>query len=169
MSLRIKLAGAFVVLLTAAVLGASLIDLSWNLARIADEIIDSGNVVTAEIFEQVRTALSGAPKDPITALRTDSRLHSFIQSVSAFGTGIVFIGIDGANGEGIIKEHQGAPVPADVPSIDVLRGAAQLPLPFQLMRDLWREHNYVVQRPVLINNRPFAVIRVGVSTALLAE
>jgi signal transduction histidine kinase len=167
MGLRLKLAGAFVILLTAAVLAASMVDLRWNLARIANEIIDSGNVVAAEVFEQVRAALARAQGDPIAGLRADRDLHSFIQSVRAFGTGIVFIGVDTQGGENIVG--QGDALPADTLSADALRGAAQTPLPFHLMRALWREHNYVVQRPILINDRPFAMIRVGLSTALVAD
>lgn len=169
MGLRTKLAGAFVVLLTGAVLAASLVDLNWTLAKMANEVIDSGNVVAAEVFEQVRSALARNQGDPITGLRTDSSLQSLIQSVRAFATGIVFIGIDSADGRKIIGEEVGGAAPTDAPSVLVLRRATHQPLPFPLLRALWREHNYVLEKPVLINKRPFAVIRVGVSTALIAD
>ncbi len=169
MGLRTKLAGAFVVLLTAAVLAASLVDLNWTLAKMANGVIDSGNVVAAEVFEQVRSVLARTPGDPIVGLRNDPGLLAFIQSVRAFATGIVFIGIDGTDGRNIIGEQVGGVAPTDAPLVDVLRRATKLPLPFRLLRALWREHNYVLQRPVLINNRPVAMIRVGVSTALIAD
>jgi signal transduction histidine kinase len=169
MGLRVKLATAFVVLLTVAVLAASLVDLRWTLSKMANEVIDSGNVVAEEVFEQARTVLARAPADPVAALRADAGLRSFIESVQAFATGIVFIGIDSANGGSIVGEQQSGAIPAGAPPVGELRAAAQLSLPFQLLRALWHEHNYVVQRPILIDNRPFAVIRVGLSTALIAD
>jgi signal transduction histidine kinase len=169
MGLRAKLAGAFVVLLTAAVLAASLVDLNWTLAKMANEVIDSGNVVAAEVFEQMRDALARTPGDPIASLRNYPGLPAFIQSVRAFATGIVFIAIDDTGGHNIIGEHVGGFAPTDAPSVDVLRRATKQPLPFQLLRVLWREHNFVLQRRILINKSPFAMIRVGVSTALIAD
>src|SRR5580700_674923 len=134
MGLRAKLAGAFVVLLTAAVLAASLVDLNWTLAKMANEVIDSGNVVAAEVFEQMRDALARTPGDPIASLRNYPGLPAFIQSVRAFATGIVFIAIDDTGGHNIIGEHVGGFAPTDAPSVDVLRRATKQPLPFQLLR-----------------------------------
>src|SRR5262249_43788735 len=127
MGLRIKLAGAFVILLTAAVLAASLVDLSYNLARIANEIVDSGNVVASEVFEQVRAALARAQGEPVAGLRADQALRSFIQSVQAFGTGIVFISVNTKNGENIVG--QGEAATGQFQPAEVLSAAARLPLP----------------------------------------
>ena len=41
MGLRTKLAGAFVVLLMGAVLAAGFVDISWTLAKMADEVVES--------------------------------------------------------------------------------------------------------------------------------
>ncbi len=169
MGLRVKLGGAFAVLLIGAVLAASIVDISWTLAEMTDEVIDSGNVVAAEVFEQVRAVLAHTSDDPINGLRTDPSLTALIQSARAFATGIVFIGIAGSNGENIVSERPGSTDSTEAPSIDVLRAAEQLPLPFELVRALWRGHDYVLQRQVLLYKRPFAVIRVGVSTALIAD
>src|SRR5271156_4793579 len=167
MGLRAKLAGAIFVVLAGAILAASVVDISWALDEIADEVIDSGNVVASETFEQVRAVLAHTHEDPTAAIRTDPNLMAGIESVQAFAKGIVFIDIDAAKGEVILGEQPGA-APA-APSIDALRGATQSHLPFELLHALWREHNYVVVRPLLINNQPFAVIRVGVSTALVND
>lgn len=169
MGLRGKLAGAFVALLTIAVLAASMVALSWTLAQMANEVVESGNVVASEVFEQLRAELARGRRNPVRGLRNDRSLHVFIESVHAFATGIIFIAIDSADGHSIISEPKDGAVPADAPSVDVLRGAAQMPLPFQLLRALWREHDYVLQRPILLNQQPFAVIRVGVSTALIGD
>ncbi len=166
MTFRAKFAGAFVVVLAAAILAASVVDISWALDEIADEVIDSGNAVASETFEQVRTVLAHTHEDPTAALRTDPNLMAGIESVQAFAKGIVFIDIEAAKGEAILGEQSAA---AAFLSIDTLRGATQSHLPFQLLHALWHEHNYVVVRPVLINNQPFAVIRVGVSTALIND
>jgi signal transduction histidine kinase len=169
MGLRTKLAGAFVILLTTAVLAASLVDLGWALAQVANEVIDSGNVVAAEVFEQVRSALARNPADPTASLRQNPELLTFIQSVRAFGTAIVFIGIDRPDGQSIIGAKEGGPAPANAQPIEALRHAASLALPLPLLGPLWSEHNYVVARPVVLNNAPFAVIRVGISTGLIAD
>ncbi|MGO9061815.1 MAG: two-component system sensor histidine kinase NtrB [Candidatus Binataceae bacterium] len=168
MGLRAKLAGAFVIVLAGAILAASVVNISWALDEMADEVIDSGNVVASETFEQVRTVLAHTHDDPANALRTNPNLLASIESVQAFAKGIVFIDIDGANGDAIIDERPGDGA-AGAPSIDALRDATNSHLPFQLLHALWHEHNYVVARPILINNQPFAVIRVGVSTALIAD
>src|SRR5260370_16782989 len=133
MGLRTKLAGAFVVLLMGAVLAAGFVDISWTLAKMADEVVDSGNVVAAEVFEQVRTVLAHTHGNPASGLRTDPNLTACIQSVRAFATGIVFIDITGANGEPIVGERQGSAL-LSAPSTAVLRSADPLPLPFQLTR-----------------------------------
>ncbi len=168
MGLRTKLAGAFVMVLTAAVLAASVVDLSWTLAKMANEVIESGNVVAAEVFEQVRSAVSHNAQDPVAALRDDPELRTFIQSVRAFATGIVFIGIDRPDGQRILDERTGGLAPAGAEPVDLLRHAAAVALPFHLLRALWSEHNYVLLRPVVVNNSPFALIRVGISTGLIA-
>ncbi len=169
MGLRLKLGAAFAVLLIGAVLAVSIVDISWTLAKMTDEVIDSGNVVAAEVFEQVRAVLAHTSSDPINGLRADPSLAACIQSVRAFATGIVFIGIAGSHGENIVSERPGSAAPTEAPSIDVLRAAEQFPLPFELVRALWRGHDYVLQRQVLLNQHPFAVIRVGVSTALITD
>lgn len=168
MGLRAKLAGAFVVVLAGAILAASFVNISWALDEMADEVIDSGNVVASETFEQVRTVLAHTRDDPANALRTNPNLLASIESVQAFAKGIVFIDIDGVKGDAIIDERptDGA---ASAPSIDALRETTHSHLPFPLLHALWHEHNYVLARPILINNQPFAVIRVGVSTALIAD
>src|SRR5260370_35905945 len=118
MGLRTKLAGAFVVLLMGAVLAAGFVDISWTLAKMADEVVDSGNVVAAEGFEQVRTVLAHTHGNPVYGLRTDPNLTACIQSVRAFATGIVFIDITGANAEPIAGERQRTSVFSTAPSID---------------------------------------------------
>jgi signal transduction histidine kinase len=167
MAFRAKLAGALVIVLAGAILAASVVNISWALDEMADEVIDSGNVVASETFEQVRTVLAHTHEDPTDALRTNPNLMAGIESVQAFAKGIVFIGIDGTKGKAIIGEQPGAAAPA--PSIDALRVATQSHLPFQLLHALWHEHNYIVVRPILINDQPFGVIRVGVSTALIND
>jgi signal transduction histidine kinase len=168
MGLRIRLAGAFVLLLTGAILAASVFNISWTLAEMAEEVIESANVVAAEVFEQVRTVLAHTPADPITGLRTDPSLLALVQSVRAFAPGIVFVDISAANGESILSERSDAPAIASAPPIGALSHAAQSRWPLTLLLTLWQGQDYLLQRPVLINNHPFAVIRVGVSTALIA-
>lgn len=167
MGLRAKLAGAIVVVLAAAVLAASAVSVSWALDEMADEVIESGNTVAAETFEEVRTVLTHAHGDPTSALRTNPNLLASIEAVQAFAKGIVFIDIDTPAGQPIIDEGAGGRT-ANAQLIDRLSDAVRSHLPFQLLHALWHEHNYVVTRPVVVNNHPFALIRVGVSTALIA-
>ncbi|SRR5579875_717615 len=169
MGLRTKLAGAFVLLLTTAVLTASVVDLSWTLAKMANEVIDSANAVAAELFEQVRNALTHNSADSIDALRDDPGLLTFIQSVRAFGPGVVFISIERPGGESVMGRPAGGMASFRAQPIDALSRAAERTLPLRLLGAMWREHSYVAARPVMVNNQPFAVIRVGVSTGLIAD
>jgi signal transduction histidine kinase len=168
MGLRSKLASAFVLLLTMAVLAASLVDLSWTLAKMANEVIDSGNVVAAELFEQVRNTLTHNAAGSIDAVRGDPGLLTFIQSVQAFAPAVVFIGLERPGGQSIIGQDNGELAPSGVQPIEVLRHDAEAALPLRLLAAMWREHNYVVARPVVVNTQPFAVIRVVISTGLIA-
>lgn len=168
MGLRAKLVWTFVSLLTLAIVLLSLAYLDWNLKLMARALVGSADRISKETFEQVRMALSSAPDDPQTALQSDRGLRAEMRSALAFEDYAVYIRVVGADGQLLASADGTAPSSPPPPPIFKLEDLSRSPLPAGLLRALWSGQTYELARPVDINGVPFAVIEVGVSTALIA-
>jgi len=166
--LRAKLVWTFVGLLSLAIALLSLAYLDWNLKLMARALIGSADRISKETFEQVRMALSLAPDDPQTALQSDRGLQAEMRSALAFEDYAVFIRVVGAEGQLLASADGTAPPSTPPPPIFKLDDLARSALPAGLLRVLWSGQTYEMARPVDVNGVPFAVIEVGVSTALIA-
>jgi signal transduction histidine kinase len=132
-----------------------------------DDLGDSGNVLVNETFEQIRTALALSQGDPVVALRQDKSLAALLSSSSAFGKGVVYARVVTLNGD-LVAGSGGDAVSGALPRpFAELKRAASRWSPFVRLRPLWGEHIYEISAPVEINRRPFALIKVGLSTALI--
>ncbi|HLH75761.1 MAG TPA: hypothetical protein VKV28_03040, partial [Candidatus Binataceae bacterium] len=168
MGLRAKLVWTFVCLLTLAIALLSLAYLDWNLKLMARALIGSGDRISKETFEQVRMALSLAPNDPQTALQSDPGLRAEMRSALAFEDYAVFIRVVGVDGQLLASADDTPPSSTPPPPIFKLDDLSRSTIPVGLLRALWSGQTYEMARPVDINGVPFAVIEVGVSTALIA-
>lgn len=167
MGLRGKIAAIFVPLLVAAVLAVSATEINHAMRVMVDDLGDSGTVLINETFEQIRSALSNGRGDPVAMLRSDRALAAFLASSNAFGKGVVYV---------LVETLDGAPIAGTPPADAVdarpfaqLSEAASRWSPLARIRPLWGEHVYEISAPVEIDHKPFALIKVGLSTALIAS
>ncbi len=188
MGLRVKFAVVFLILLIVPVTIVSGIEIDRRVAVMVQDLEDSGALIINQAFEQIRAILASAPADPADALTRSAALRGFLLSSQAFGKGVVFVRIDTPSGTTIVSSNQATAQVAAVGS-PALQAAAPdgsepaTPVePFSVLEDrvsawwppsrlsaMWRQQTYQISRDVQINNQPFAVIKVGLSTALLAD
>jgi signal transduction histidine kinase len=170
MGLRTKIAAIFVPLLVLAVLAVSTTEANHAVGMMVRDLGDSGNVLVNETFEQIRTALEHSRGDPIQALHQDESLSALLSSSRAFGKGVVYARVVTLDGKLVAgTASNGAADPAPPRPFSELRDAAFRWSPLARIRPLWGEHVYEISAPVEINQRPFALIQVGLSTALIAN
>jgi signal transduction histidine kinase len=167
MGLRTKIAAIFVPLLLLAVLAVSATEANHAVGVMVDDLGDSGNVLVNETFEQIRNALASSQGDPVAALRQDKSLAALLSASSAFGKGVVYARVVTLDGD--LVAGTGGDTVSAAPSrpFSELKRAASRWSPFVRLRPLWGEHIYEITAPVEINQRPFALIKVGLSTALI--
>ncbi len=168
MDLRAKLAIALLLLLVLPFVVVTTVQIDRTMTVMIGNLADSGDFLINQAFEQIRTALAHAEGDPMAVLRENQRLQELLRLAQAFSKGVVYIRIEQIDGTPIIGEPAGvsAPVP---PPFSVLRAeTASWWLPTKL-RSLWRGPTFEMSRVIEINHRPSAVIKIGLSTALIAD
>src|SRR6266851_7993569 len=104
MDLRAKLAIALLFLLVVPFVVVTTVQVDRTMTvNMAGDLADSGNVLINQTFEQIRTALSAQNGDPVTLLRGDLRLQSFLRSSQAFGKGVVYVRVEKLDGTPIVS------------------------------------------------------------------
>ena len=168
MGLRTKIAAIFVPLLVLVVLAVSASELNDATRVMVESLGDSGNMLVNQTFEQIRTALEHAQGDPAASLRQDRSLTAFLASSPAFGKGVVYARVVTLNGE-LVAGPSGDAInaPSPHPFAELQKAAAQWS-PLARIRPFWGDRVYEISSPVEINRQPFALIKVGLSTALIA-
>ncbi|MBF6560424.1 MAG: HAMP domain-containing protein [Candidatus Binataceae bacterium] len=170
MDLRAKLAIIFLLLLMLPFVLMSMIQVDRSMTVMVDDLADSGTLITNQAFEQIRQAIAQTPGDPEAAIRNDPAVAALLNSSQAFGKGVVYARIERLDGTPIVtaqSDATGAAI-ASTPPFDDLRVALGSWSPFAHIGALWGAHTYELSRVVNVNRRPLAVIRVGLSTALIA-
>src|SRR5579875_1477120 len=170
MDLRAKLAAIFLLLLVLPFVTISAIQIDRTAAVMIDDLAASGDLLINQSFEQVRRILTHASGDPIAALRADPALATLLESSQAFGKGVVYAQIETLSGAPIIAP-QADPPPATVaatPPFANLRAALASWWPPTRFEAIAGNHTYEISRAINVNGQPLAVIRVGLSTALIA-
>ena len=168
MGLRTKIAAIFVPLLVLAVLAVSATELNHATRVMVDSLGDSGSMLVNQTFEQIRAALEHGQGDPAASLRQDRSLIAFLASSSAFGKGVVYARVVTLNGD-LVAGPGGDAInaPSPRPFAELQKAAAQWS-PLARIRPFWGDRVYEISSPVEINQQPFALIKVGLSTALIA-
>jgi signal transduction histidine kinase len=166
MSFRAKLALVFAALLIVAVTAISALEFERTTRMMVANLSDTGTSLVNQIFEQMRVSLAQHYGDPVTTLRTDPSIASSLRSAQAFTKGVVYARIDGVDGSSI------AGTPASTDSL-VIRPFEELSGQvggwLGRLRPLWGDKVYEISRPIEMNGKPFAVIKVGLSTALIEQ
>ena len=168
MDLRAKLAIALLLLLVVPFVVVTTVQVDRTMTVMAGDLADSGNVLINQTFEQIRTALSVQNGDPVTLLRGDLRLQSFLWSSRAFGKGVVYVRVEKLDGTPIISAAEGA-VTGSAPPFSLLETDLESWWPPTKLRALWEKRTYELSRTIDFSARPGAVIRVGLSTALIGD
>jgi signal transduction histidine kinase len=168
MGFRGKLALVFASLLIVAVTAISALEFERTTRMMVSNLSDAGVSLANQIFEQMRVSLTQHHGDPIATLRADPAVASSLRSAQAFTKGVVYARIEGVDGSLIAGTPLGSPGDSiPIRPFEELTGQVGGWFPVGQLRSLWGDRVYEISRPVQMSDRPFAVIKVGLSTALI--
>jgi signal transduction histidine kinase len=171
MHLRARLALIALVLMLVPTLALSIITLDSRLSGMIDDMSRSTDFMIAQVFEQVRVALSQGGSNVPAQLHDFEPLRKLLDSTVAFGPAVVTASIDGNDGTVIVAANgDGEGKPAlTMPSVKELEEQASQWFLFTSLPSLLTARVYNAQRRVEINGQPVATISIGVTTALIAD
>jgi signal transduction histidine kinase len=170
MDLRAKLAIVFLAILVLPLLAVSFVQVDHSMGTMVDDLNSSGTLLADQAFEQIRSALANAPagSNLQSDLGKDQALAEFLSSSQAFGEGVVYARIDDNNGSPIASAEQVSGQDVAAAPFAELRDQVSAWSPWTRIHALWNERTYEIRRVVTADGKPFAVIRIGLSTALIA-
>ncbi len=170
MDLRGKLATIFLVLLVLPFIAVSAFQIDRTMQVMVDDLAESGKLIANQAFEQIREGLAHATGDPIAAIRADEPLRALLDSSQAFGSGVVYARVEAIDGTDIVAAHFTPSVVAiaATPPFEVLHRKLISWWPPTRIAAVWGEHTYEISRVINVDDRPLAIIRIGLSTALIA-
>ncbi len=168
MNLRVKEGLAIAVVVSLAILIATLAHLS-TVARLGlGEAAGTGRLLAQQMFFVSRSALANATGTPADALGRDPAMQALLQAMVGYSPTVVYGSITDPEGRAIVHSD-----PAQVGRVLPVRDAAekvsaQGPLP--LLQMLAGAPQIVeVQIPLILGGQPFGSIRIGMSTALIRQ
>lgn len=169
LGIRVKEAVAITLLTFLIVATTTLIHLSQLSRVVAQEATRQADLVAKQIYAQVSRALSRAPAaTPVEAMRSDPELRGLLDASVGYSPHLLFALIADADGQTILhteREKEGKVAPA-YPRLGLLIDLD----PVSRFSALYRgQRIYETTLPLLLNNAPFATIRLGVSTTLLGQ
>ncbi len=171
MQLRARLALIALLLMLVPTIALSVISLDSRIGTMIDGMSRSTDFMIAQIFEQVRLALSQGNLDVPGALRGSEPLRKLLDSTVAFGPAVVSAQIVADDGTVIVaanSDGEGKPE-LNLPSVRELDDQASQWLLFRSIPSLLTAKVYEARRRIDINGKPAATISVGVTTALIAD
>jgi signal transduction histidine kinase len=170
MDLRGKLATIFLVLLVLPFIAVSAFQIDRTMQVMVDDLAESGKLIANQAFEQIREGLAHATGDPIAAIRADEPLRALLDSSQAFGSGVVYARVEAIDGTDIVAAHFTPSVAAiaKTPPFEVLHRKLISWWPPTRIAAVWGEHTYEISRVINVDDRPLAIVRIGLSTALIA-
>lgn len=167
MGLRTKLSVVFISLLAVTVLLVSGAEINRTMKLMVDDLRDSGTILTNQTFEQAKTALTRTAANPVDALRRDPALAAFLASARAFGKGVVYARVETSDGVLIAGTPLDGAEKKAQPLCNLVNAVQQWS-PVARVSPLWGDHIYELKNTLEIDHHIFGVIRVGLSTALVA-
>ncbi len=168
--LRGRFLVAFLLLQLIPTIAIAMFSLSYTIQNVVSGIADSGNLMTQQIYQQIRTTLETSHTDPATALKSDLALKSLLSSTQAFGWAVVRARVLDARGAVMVApdDQAGGEVQHPLPSMRELQDTLSSWWPLASLHALSVEREYAIARPVEIAGEPFATISVTITTALMA-
>ncbi|HYL58312.1 MAG TPA: ATP-binding protein [Candidatus Acidoferrales bacterium] len=171
MRLRTRLAALFLVLLLVPILSMSLIALDYIVSMMIEDLSHSADLMVEQIFEGMRLALVQGKGGVNDVLKKSDSLAKLLDSTQAFGPAVVSAAILAPDGTVIVSAHgeaEGKPEPA-MPPVSELEALTSRWWLFASIPRLLTADVYAARREVSIDNKPVAVISVGVTTALIGD
>jgi signal transduction histidine kinase len=165
MRLRQRLGLAFLLLLVVPFVAVTILQVDRTINVMVSDLEWTGTLLIGQIFEQIRTDLNGARPDPVAALRADSLLTALVRSSLAFGPGVVYARLETLDGQTITG--LGIASATEPRSFAALKHEAASWWPSAPIAAVWGKRTYEMSRVVNLGDRPLAVIRIGLSTALI--
>jgi signal transduction histidine kinase len=171
MRLRARLALIALVLMLVPTITLSIISIDSRIAAMVADMARSSDFMIAQIFEEVRLALSQGGGDVPSILRNSEAVRKLLDSTVAFGPAVVAASIVAEDGTVIVAANgDGEGKPAlNLPSVRELEEHASRWLLFTSLPSLLTAKVYEARRRIEINGKPAATISVGVTTALIAD
>jgi PAS domain-containing protein len=167
MGLRAKFAAIFFLLLILPIAAITVLELDRTMDAMVDDLADSAALLIDLTFEQIRATVVPAGADPIAALHHNTALESFVEAAQAFGKGVVYVRVEKLDGTVIFGSRAGKS--EITPSFFDLKETSGGWWALGKLRALWAAHTYDMSRVLKLNDRPFAIVAVGVSTDLVAS
>lgn len=168
--LRGRFLVAFLLLQLVPTIAIAMFSLSYTIKNVVNGIADSGNLMTEQIYQQIRATLETAHADPMTALKSDAALKSLLASTQAFGWAVVRARVLDAQGVVMVApddEDSGKPQ-RPLPSMNLLQDTLSSWWPLPALHALSVEREYAITRPIEIAGKPFASVSVTITTVLIA-
>ncbi|MGH7924967.1 MAG: hypothetical protein ACREQH_10310, partial [Candidatus Binatus sp.] len=171
MRLRTRLAALFLGLLLVPILSMSLIALDYIVGTMIDNLSRSADLMVEQIFEEMRVALAHGKGSVADVLKQSDSLTKLLDSTQAFGPAVVSAYIVAPDGIVIVSadaEAEGKKEPV-MPPVSELEALASRWWLFASIPRLLTADIYTERRTVTIDNKPVAVISVGITTALIGD
>ncbi|MFB3818752.1 MAG: ATP-binding protein [Candidatus Methylomirabilales bacterium] len=127
--------------------------------------ITQAELVSRQIYAQARRSLGAAAGDAWEVLRGDRELRSLLESSVAFSPDLLYVVLTDADGAVRLHsqpEQEGRPLEAKR-DLRVLLSRN----PVNRLVALYTNRTYEVPLPLMLNDRPFGTLRIGISTSLL--
>lgn len=168
---RARFTVAFLCLQIIPIIAIGLVTLAYTMKVVIDEVVESSDLMTRQVYEQVRVALDRGHGEPATILQNDDALRELLGSMQAFGPAVVIARITDANGKILVAASDGSEgqIEPALPSIADLEQKVSRWWPFAVLTAFSGNDIYATTRSFNVNSKPFGTIYVGVTTALLAD
>jgi len=168
---RARFTVAFLFLQIIPIIAIGVVTLAYSLKTVIDEVVESSDLMTRQVYEQVRLGLEHGKGDAVTVLQHDDALRELLGSMQAFGPAVVIARITDANGKILVAGGDGSEgqLQPHLPSIEELVQKASRWWPFALLAAASGNDLYATARPFDVDGKPFGTIYIGVTLSLLAD
>ena len=168
---RARFTVAFLFLQIIPIIAIGVVTLAYTLKTVIDEVVESSDLMTRQVYEQVRLGLEQGKGDAVTVLQHDDALRELLGSMQAFGPAVVIARITDENGKILVAGGDGSEgqLQPHLPSIEELVQKASRWWPFALLAAASGNDLYATARPFDVDGKPFGTIYIGVTLSLLAD
>jgi len=168
---RARFTVAFLFLQIIPIIAIGVVTLAYTLKTVIDGVVESSDLMTRQVYEQVRLGLEHGKGDAVTILQHDDALRELLGSMQAFGPAVVIARITDADGKILVAGGDGSEgqLQSHLPSIEELVQKASRWWPFALLAAASGNDLYATARPFDVDGKPFGTIYIGVTLSLLTD